>query len=90
MRFLSRRGISFDVPCGVHILSVVEQSSLESRSRGYAKRIPILTVVVVVDADDGLYIIDALLKGSDWCVGKSIHGFYVTEGNGWWLGKRNY
>ena len=39
----SRRELSLDVTVGVHILLVVEQSSLESRSRGCAKT-PILTV----------------------------------------------
>ena len=39
----SRRELSLDVSVGVHILLVVEQSSLESRSRGCAKA-PILTV----------------------------------------------
>ena len=39
----SRREISLDVSVGVHILLVVEQSSLESQSRGCAKT-PILTV----------------------------------------------
>ena len=33
----SPRELSLDVSVGVHILSVVEQSSLESRSRGCAK-----------------------------------------------------
>ena len=33
----SRREFSLDVPVGVHILLVVEQSSLESQSRGCAK-----------------------------------------------------
>ena len=37
----SRRELSLDVSVGVHILLVVEQSSLESRSSGCAK-IPIL------------------------------------------------
>ena len=39
----SRRELSLDVSLGVHILSVVEQSSLESRSKGCAKT-PTLTV----------------------------------------------
>ena len=39
----SRRELSFDVSIGVHILLVVEQSSLESQSRGCAKT-SILTV----------------------------------------------
>ena len=39
----SRRELSLDVSVGVHILLVVEQSSLESRSRGGAKT-PTLTV----------------------------------------------
>ena len=39
----SRRELSLDVSVGVHILLVVEQSSLESQSRGCA-RIPMLTV----------------------------------------------
>ena len=39
----SRRELSLDVSVGVHILLVVEQSSLESQSRGCAKT-PILTV----------------------------------------------
>ena len=38
-----RRELSLDVSVGVHILLVVEQSSLESQSRGCAKT-PILTV----------------------------------------------
>ena len=38
----SRRGLSLDVSVGVHILLVLEQSSLESQSRGFAKT-PILT-----------------------------------------------
>ena len=37
----SRRELSFDASVGAHILLVVEQSSLESQSRGCAK-IPIL------------------------------------------------
>ena len=41
----SRREVSLDVSVGVHILLVVERSSLDSRSRGCAK-IPILTVTV--------------------------------------------
>ena len=40
----SRRELSLDISIGVHILLVVEQSSLESQSRGCAKT-PILTVV---------------------------------------------
>ena len=39
----SRRELSLDVSVGVHILLVVEQSSLESKSGGCAKT-PILTV----------------------------------------------
>ena len=39
----SRGELSLDVSVGVHILLVVEQSSLESQSRGCAKT-PILTV----------------------------------------------
>ena len=39
----SRQELSLDVSVGVHILLVVEQSSLESRSRGCAKA-PILVV----------------------------------------------
>ena len=39
----SRREISLDASVGVHVLLVVEQSSLESQSRGCAKT-PILTV----------------------------------------------
>ena len=39
----SRRELSLDVSVGVHILLVVEQSSLESQSRGCSKT-PILTV----------------------------------------------
>ena len=39
----ARRELSLDVSAGVHILLVVEQSSLESQSRGCAKT-PILTV----------------------------------------------
>ena len=38
----SRRELSLDVSVGVHILLVVEQSSLESQARGCAKN-PILT-----------------------------------------------
>ena len=38
----SRRELSVDVSVGVHMLLVVEQSSLESQSRGCVK---ILTVV---------------------------------------------
>ena len=41
----SFRELSLDVSVGVHTLLVVEQSSLESQSRGCAK-IQILTVVV--------------------------------------------
>ena len=40
----SHRELSLDVSVGVHILLVVEQSSLESQSREYAKT-PILTVL---------------------------------------------
>ena len=39
----SRRGQSLDVSVGVYIFLVVEQSSLESQSRGGVKT-PILTV----------------------------------------------
>ena len=39
----SRRELSLDVPVGARIFLVVEQSSLESQSRGCAKT-PILTV----------------------------------------------
>ena len=35
----SRRELSLDVSVGVHILLVVEQSSLESQSRGRAKTV---------------------------------------------------
>ena len=35
----SRRGLSLDVSAGVHILLLVEQSSLESQSRGCAKTV---------------------------------------------------
>ena len=42
---ISRRELSLDVSVGVHILLVVEQSSLESQSRGCAKT-PIPTVIV--------------------------------------------
>ena len=41
----SRRELSLDVSVGVHILLVVEQSRLESRSKVCAKT-PILTVVL--------------------------------------------
>ena len=41
----SRRELSLDVLVGVYILLVVEQSSLESQSRGCAKT-PILTVIL--------------------------------------------
>ena len=40
----SRRELSLDVSVGVHILLVVEQSSLESQSRGCAET-PTLTVL---------------------------------------------
>ena len=43
----SRRELSLGVSVGVHILLVVEQSSLESQSRGCAKT-PILTVYTEV------------------------------------------
>ena len=39
----SRRELSLNVSIGVHIILVVEQSSLESQSRGFAET-PILTV----------------------------------------------
>ena len=39
----SRRDLSLDVSVGVHIFLVVEQSSMESQSRGCAKT-PTLTV----------------------------------------------
>ena len=41
----SRRELSLDVSVGVHILLVVQQSSLESQSRECAKT-PILTVII--------------------------------------------
>ena len=41
-----RQELSLDVSVGVHILLVVEQSSLESQSRGCAKT-PIFTVIRV-------------------------------------------
>ena len=44
----SRRELSLDVSVGVHILLVVEQSSLESQCRGCAKT-PILTVASPLD-----------------------------------------
>ena len=40
----SRRELSLDVSVGVHIFLAVEQSGLESQSRGYAKT-TMLTVV---------------------------------------------
>ena len=43
----SRRKLSFDVSVGVYMLLVVEQSSLESQSRGCAKT-PILLIVVAL------------------------------------------
>ena len=46
----SRRELSLDESVGVHILLVVEQSSLESQSRGCAKTVNntnILTVLVM-------------------------------------------
>ena len=43
----SRREFSLDASVGVHILLVVEQSSLESQSRGCAKT-PILTVTTLL------------------------------------------
>ena len=39
----SRRERPLDVSVGVHILSVMEQSSLESQSRGFTKT-PLVTV----------------------------------------------
>ena len=45
----SRRGLSLDVSVGVRILLVVEQSSLESQSRGCTKT-PILDVPVLVES----------------------------------------
>ena len=42
----SRLELSLNVSVGVHILLVVEQSSLESQARGCAKT-PILTVVLL-------------------------------------------
>ena len=47
----SRRELSLDVSVGVHILLVVEQSSLESKSRGCAKT-PILPVRGPLDRED--------------------------------------
>ena len=44
----SRQELSLDVSVGVHILLVVEQSSLESQSRGCAKT-PILRYLVHSD-----------------------------------------
>ena len=41
-----RRELSLDISVGIHILLVVEQSSLECQSRGCAKT-PILTVLVM-------------------------------------------
>ena len=43
---ISRRELSLDVSVGVRILLVVEQSSLETQSKGCAKT-PILTVLVM-------------------------------------------
>ena len=43
----SHRELSLDVSVDAHILLVVEQSSLESQSRGCAKT-PILTVLTVL------------------------------------------
>ena len=43
--FGSRRELSLDVSVGVHILLVLEQSSLESQPRGWTKT-PVLTVVM--------------------------------------------
>ena len=45
----SRRDLALDVSVGVHILLVVEQSSLESQSRGCTKT-PILTETHEYDA----------------------------------------
>ena len=52
----SRRELSSDVSVGVHILLVVEQSSLEGQSRGCAK-IPIVTVLLK------FFVIRRLSKG---------------------------
>ena len=43
----SRRELSLDISVGVHILFVVEQSSLKSQSKGCAKT-PILTVLLLL------------------------------------------
>ena len=50
----SRRELSLDVSIGVHILLIVEQSSLESQSKGCAKT-PILVVrVEALSIDDNV------------------------------------
>ena len=43
---ICRQELSLDISVGVHILLVVEQSSLESQSMGYAKTPILLTEVV--------------------------------------------
>ena len=45
----SRRELSLDVSVGVHILLVVEQSSLESQSRGGAKTLILTGIHLKVD-----------------------------------------
>ena len=47
----SRRELSLEVSVGLHVLLVVEQSSLESQSRGCAKT-PILRVCNTLDEED--------------------------------------
>ena len=54
----SRRELSLDVSFGVHILLAVEQSSLESQSRGCAK-----TTILTVLLQCGLFAVKTL-RGS--------------------------
>ena len=61
----SRRELSLDVSVGVHILLVVEQSNLQSQSRGCAKT-PKLTVVCFLDSTS-LVPFSALCVTTSYC-----------------------
>ena len=55
----SRRELSLDVSVGVHILLVVEQSSLESQCRGCAKT-PILRVLPLIYVATKPFVLDLM------------------------------
>ena len=61
----SRRELSLDVSVGIHILLVVEQSSLESQSRGCAE-----TRYLKYEALFFLLFVSIIVSSSITCTGK--------------------